>query len=116
MFGMSRKQTPSVGVRLIGEWRAEMARGEVRSAIHAIFNGDGSFSVRTKVTGGGEGKARTQVGRYRIETVDKTRFKLVTIDENGAPMGTSIRTFLDEDTMLNEMGQTQFRRVVRRPS
>lgn len=115
MFGMGKKHSPSVGVRLIGEWRAETARGEVKSAIHAIYNGDGSFSVRTRVTGGYETKPRTQVGRYRIETIDKSRFKLVTIDENGTPMGSSIRKFIDDNTMLNEMGQTRFQRVVRKP-
>ena len=113
MFGMGKKRAPSVGVLLIGEWRAETARGEVKSAIHAIYNGDGSFSVRTKVTGGGEGKPRTQVGRYRVETIDRSRFRIVTIDENGAPMGTSIRTFVDDNTMLNEMGRTTFQRVLR---
>lgn len=113
MFGMSKKRTPSLGVRLIGEWRAETARGEVKSAIHAIYNGDGSFSVRTKVTGGGEGKPRTQVGRYRIETIDRSRFRIITIDENGAPMGSSVRTFVDDNTMINEMGQTTFQRIIR---
>ncbi len=113
MFGIGKKHAPSVGVRLIGEWRAETARGEVKSAIQAIYNGDGSFSVRTKVTGGGEGKPRTQVGRYRVETLDKTRFRIITIDENGAPMGSSIRKFIDDNTMLNEMGQTTFQRVIR---
>lgn len=113
MFGIGKKRMPSVGVLLIGEWRAETVRGEVKSAIQAIYNGDGSFSVRTKVTGGGEGKPRTQVGRYRVETLDRSRFRIVTIDENGAPMGSSIRTFVDDNTMLNEMGQTTFQRVIR---
>lgn len=113
MFGMSKKRSPSLGVRLIGEWRAETERGEVKSAIHAIYNGDGSFSVRTKVTGGGESKPRTQVGRYRIETIDRSRFRIITIDENGAPMGSSIRTFIDDNTMINEMGNTTFQRVIR---
>ena len=113
MFGLGKKSAPSFGVRLIGEWRAETVRGEVTSAIRAIYNGDGSFSVRTQVTGASEGKPRTQVGRYRIEPIDRSKFRIVTIDENGSPLGSSTRTFIDDNTMLNEMGQTTFQRVLK---
>jgi hypothetical protein len=53
----------------------------------------------------------TQTGRYRIEAVDKTRFRLSTIDENGAPISTTVRTFVNRNTMVNEVGRITFHRV-----
>lgn len=111
MFGIGKKREPSVGLRLIGSWRAESKRGEATSLIQAVYHDDGSFAVRTSFGGAQEMQPRTQVGRYRVESIDKQRFRLVTIDENGAPLGSSVRRFLDEDTMLNEMGETRFKRV-----
>ena len=40
-----------------------------------------------------------------------TRFKLFTIDENGQPLSSTIRTFLDNNTMINEVGRITFHRV-----
>ena len=33
------------------------------------------------------------------------------IDENGQPLSTTIRSFVDNNTMLNEVGRITFRRV-----
>ncbi len=85
MFGKT-KAAPSFARTLVGEWRAETVSGEVTSAITAIFNEDGSFVIRNQMDVRG---ARTgpvmQAGRYRVEAVDRQRFRLHTIDENGAP-------------------------------
>jgi Mrp family chromosome partitioning ATPase len=43
--------------------------------------------------------------------VDKTRFRLSTIDENGAPISTTVRTFVNRNTMVNEVGRITFHRV-----
>ena len=37
--------------------------------------------------------------------------RLLTIDENGQPLSTTIRSFVDDNTMLNEVGRITFRRV-----
>ena len=46
-----------------------------------------------------------------IEALDKQRFKLFTIDENGQPLSTTVRSFVDKNTMLNEIGHITFKRV-----
>jgi hypothetical protein len=97
---------------LIGEWRAETVSGDVKGEITAIFYPDGAFMTRNRMeVRGVPADPVTQAGRYRVEAVDKTRFKLSTIDDNGAPISTTIRTFIDRNTMVNEVGRITFRRV-----
>lgn len=111
MFGKT-KAAPSFARTLVGEWRAETVSGEVTSAITAIFSEDGSFVVRNQmdVRGARTGPV-TQAGRYRVEPVDRQRFRLHTIDENGVPLTSTMRTLIDNDTMTNEVGRITFRRV-----
>ena len=116
MFGLgksSSKTAPKFGARLVGEWRAEAVRGDVVSHIFATFNGDGTFHIRTEVENGGHQPPRSQFGRYRVEAIDKERFRIITIDEFGSPTGSSVRRYIDENTMLNELGQITFQRVLR---
>jgi hypothetical protein len=112
MFGKP-KAAPSFARSLVGEWRAETASGEVTSAITAVYHEDGSFIVRNQldVRGAPAGPV-TQAGRYRVEPVDKQKFKLHTIDENGLPLTSTLRTFVDKDTMVNEVGRITFKRVI----
>lgn len=112
MFGKP-KAAPSFARSLVGEWRAETSSGEVTSTITAIFNEDGSFVVRNQMdVRGAHALPVTQAGRYRVEPIDKQKFKLHTIDENGVPLTSTLRTFVDKDTMVNEVGAITFRRVV----
>jgi hypothetical protein len=110
MFGKSR---PASFTRtLIGEWRADTLSGDVRGEITAIFNTDGTFTTRNKMeVRGVPADPITQTGRYRIEMLDKNRFKLFTIDENGSPVSVTTRTFVDKNTMVNEVGRITFRRI-----
>jgi hypothetical protein len=111
MFG---KPSPANFNRtLVGEWHADTASGEVRGEITAVFNNDGTFITCNKMEVRGiQTHPITQTGRYRIEAVDKQRFKLFTIDENGSPLSTTIRTFVDRNTMLNEVGRITFKRII----
>jgi hypothetical protein len=106
------KQKPaSLAHTLVGEWRAETLSGDVRGEITAIFNTDGSYQTRNRMEiRGVAAPAVTQTGRYRIEPIDKQRFKLSTIDDNGQPLSTTIRTFVDANTMINEVGRITFHR------
>jgi hypothetical protein len=98
---------------LVGEWRADTLSGDVRGEITAVFNADGSFTTRNRMdVRGVASDPITQVGRYRVEGIDKTRFRLFTIDENGSPVSTTIRTFIDHNTMMNDVGRITFRRVM----
>jgi hypothetical protein len=110
MFG---KPKPANFARtLVGEWHAATLSGDVRGEITAVFNSDGTFLTRNRMeVRGVPADPVTQTGRYRIETVDRQRFKLFTIDENGAPVSTTVRTFVDKNTMLNEVGRITFKRV-----
>lgn len=98
---------------LVGEWRADTLSGDVRGEITAVFAADGGFTTRNRMdVRGVASDPTTQVGRYRVEGIDKTRFKLFTIDENGALVSTTIRTFLDANTMVNDVGRITFKRVM----
>jgi hypothetical protein len=110
MFG---KPKPTSFTRfLVGEWRAETLSGDVKGQITAVFNTDGTYLTRNQMeVRGVPADPVTQTGRYRIEAVDKQRFKLFTIDENGAPLSTTIRHFPDRNTMINEVGRITFKRV-----
>jgi hypothetical protein len=110
MFG---KPKPANFTRtLVGEWRADTLSGDVRGEIVAVFNNDGTFVTRNRMeVRGVPADPVTQTGRYRIEPVDKQRFKLFTIDENGAPVSATTRTFVDKNTMVNEVGRITFKRV-----
>ena len=111
MFGKA-KTIDSISRRIIGEWRAEAASGHAHSVITATFYADATFFVRTELTGPGEtSRAISQAGRYRVEPIDKTRFRLFTVDEEGTPQPPSIRTFADENTMVTEVGRLTFSRV-----
>lgn len=111
MFGKP-KSGDSFLKTLIGDWRAETASGDVHSLIEATFNADGSFQTRTHIDIRGVPKPpSTQVGRFRLEAVDKQRFKLLAIDDNGAPLSTTVRAFINRDTMVNEVGRITFHRV-----
>lgn len=97
---------------LVGAWRAETLSGDVKGEILAWFNEDGSYLTRNRMEiRGVPAQPVTQTGRYRIEALDRTRFKLSTIDENGQPLSSTIRTFLDNDTMINDVGRITFHRV-----
>jgi hypothetical protein len=111
MFG---KPKPSNLTRtLVGEWRADTLSGEVKGEITAVFNTDGTFLTCNKMeVRGVAAPPVTQTGRYRVEPVDKHRFKLFTIDENGSPVSTTVRTFIDRNTMVNEVGRITFKRVL----
>ena len=79
MFG---KPKPTGFTRaLVGEWRADTLSGDVKGQITAIFNTDGTYLTRNQMeVRGVPADPVTQTGRYRIEAVDKQRFKLFTID------------------------------------
>jgi hypothetical protein len=114
MFFGKPKIVNNFARQLVGEWHADAHSGDITNDITAIFSEDGSFLTRNHV--GARGAAggalsHAQAGRYRVEPVDKLRFRLFLIDENGAPLSATVRTFLDADTMVNEVGQTTFRRV-----
>ncbi len=84
----------------------------MKGEITAVFNTDGSFMTRNKMEiRGVPASPVTQTGRYRIEPVDKQRFRLFTIDENGQPVSSTVRSFVDENTMVNEVGRITFHRV-----
>ncbi len=111
MFGSKPK--PTIFSRtLVGEWRADTSSGDVRGEITAVFNLDGSYLTRNQMEIRGiPADPVTQTGRYRIEAVDRQRFKLFTIDENGQPLSATVRTFVDRNTMVNEVGRITFKRV-----
>ena len=112
MFGKT-KPVVSITRTLCGEWRADTSSGDVRGAITAVFNTDGTFMTRNQMdVRGVPSDPITHVGRYRVEPIDKQRFKLFTVDENGQPASTTIRTFIDHNTMVNEIGRITFRRVL----
>jgi hypothetical protein len=112
MFFSSKPRSNSFSRTLVGEWRADTSSGDVKGEITAIFNADGSYLTRNQMEIRGiPTDPVTQAGRYRIEPVDKQRFKLFMIDENGQPLSTTIRSFVDNNTMLNEVGRITFRRV-----
>jgi hypothetical protein len=97
---------------LVGAWRADTHSGDVKGEILAYFNEDGSYLTRNQMEiRGVPAHPVTQTGRYRVEPLDRTRFKLFTIDENGQPLSTTIRTFIDNNTMINEVGRITFHRV-----
>ena len=97
---------------LVGAWRADTLSGDVKGEIIAWFNEDGSYLTRNRMEIRGiAAPPVTQAGRYRVEALDRTRFKLFTIDENGQPLSTTVRTFIDNDTMINEVGRITFHRV-----
>lgn len=107
------KPAPSFARQLVGEWKAETASGDVTSVITAVYGEDGSFLIRNQMgVRGAQSGPTTQAGRYRVEPIDKQKFKLHTIDENGSPLTSTLRTFLDKDTMVNEVGAITFKRVV----
>jgi hypothetical protein len=107
------KQKPaSLAHTLVGEWHAETLSGDVRGEITAVFNTDGSYQTRNRMEiRGVPAPPVTQTGRYRIEPIDKQRFKLFTIDDNGQPLSATVRTFVDSNTMINEVGRITFRRT-----
>ena len=112
MFFNGKPKTTSFTRTLVGEWRADTSSGDVKGEITAVFNTDGSYLTRNQMEIRGViADPVTQTGRYRIEAVDKQRFKLFTIDENGQPLSTTIRSFVDKNTMLNEVGRITFRRI-----
>jgi hypothetical protein len=111
MFGKPKSRV-DLAKRLIGEWHAEGASGQTHSAIVAVFHPDGTFITRTHVESPmATAQTVSQAGRYRVEQLDPHRFKLYTIDENGAPLSTSLRTFVDENTMVTELGPVTFVRA-----
>jgi hypothetical protein len=112
MFFNGKPKQATFSRTLVGEWRADTLSGDVKGEITAVFNTDGSYMTRNRMEIRGVPAAPvTQTGRYRIEPVDKLRFRLLTIDENGQPLSTTIRSFVDDNTMLNEVGRITFRRV-----
>ena len=112
MFFGGKPKLASFSRTLVGEWRADTLSGDVKGEITAIFNQDGSYMTRNRMEIRGVPAAPvTQTGRYRIEPVDKLRFRLFTLDENGQPVSNTIRSFPDDNTMLNEVGRITFKRV-----
>lgn len=114
-MGMFSKPKPvdMFSRRLVGEWRAETASssGQVSGVITAIFEATGVYLIRRELEGTEGANTVSQSGRFRVEPIDKTRFKLTLADEDGAPAYSSIRSFPDADTMLVEAGRTIFQRV-----
>lgn len=97
---------------LVGAWRADTLSGDVKGEILAWFREDGSYLTRNQMEiRGVPAPPVTQTGHYRVEPLDRTRFKLSTVDENGQLLSTTVRTFLDNDTMINEVGRITFHRV-----
>jgi len=97
---------------LVGEWRADTLSGDVKGEITAIYNTDGSYMTRNRMEiRGVQAPPVTQTGRYRVEPLDKQRFRLFTVDEDGHPVSATVRTFVDSNTMINEVGRITFRRV-----
>ena len=97
---------------LVGEWTADTLSGDVKGHIMSVFNTDGTYVTRNRMeVRGVPADPVTHTGRYRVEAVDKTRFKLFTIDENGQPVSATVRTFVDRNTMVNEVGRITFKRV-----
>ena len=97
---------------LIGAWRADTLSGDVKGEITVYFEADGSYLTRNQMEiRGVAAPPVTQTGRYRVEALDRARFKLFTLDENGQALSTTTRTFLDSDTMINEVGRITFRRI-----
>jgi len=97
---------------LVGAWRAETLSGEVKGEILAWFHEDGSYLTRNQMEIRGVSvQPVIQTGRYRLEPLDRTRFRLFTIDENGQALSTTVRTFVDNDTMINEVGRITFHRL-----
>jgi hypothetical protein len=97
---------------LVGEWKATTASGDVKGEITAVFSPDGTYLTRNQMEiRGVMANPVTQAGRYRIEALDKQRFRLFTMDENGHPVSATVRTFVDSNTMINEIGPITFRRV-----
>jgi len=112
MFFSNKPKPSNFSRTLVGEWRADTSSGDVKGEITAVFNTDGSYLTRNRMeVRGVPTDPVTQTGRYRIESVDKQRFKLFTIDENGQPLSTTIRSFVDRNTMLNEVCRITFKRV-----
>lgn len=112
MFFSARPKPAIFSRILVGEWRADTSSGDVRGEITAVFNSDGSYMTRNQMEiRGVRADPVTQTGRYRIEPIDKQRFKLFTIDENGQPLSATTRSFIDPNTMLNEVGRIIFRRI-----
>jgi hypothetical protein len=112
MFFNGKPKQAGFSRTLVGEWQADTLSGDVKGEITAVFNTDGSYLTRNRMEIRGVPAAPvTQTGRYRIEPVDKVRFRLLTIDENGQPVSTTIRSFVDDNTMLNEVGRITFHRV-----
>ncbi|HOY77759.1 MAG TPA: hypothetical protein PLN33_08125 [Hyphomonadaceae bacterium] len=112
MFFNAKPNPANFSRTLVGEWHADTSSGDVRGEITAIFNMDGSWLTRNQMEiRGVQADPVTQTGRYRVEAVDKQRFKLFTIDENGQPLSTTVRSFVDKNTMLNEVGRITFKRV-----
>lgn len=101
---------------LVGEWHADTLSGDVKGQITSVFNTDGTYVTRNRMEiRGVPTDPVTHTGRYRVEAVDKTQFRLFTIDENGAPVSNTIRTFVDRNTMVNEVGRITFKRVDQGP-
>jgi hypothetical protein len=110
LFGKPKPQNFSR--TLVGEWTADTLSGDVKGHITSIFYPDGAYVTRNEMQiRGVPADPVTHTGRYRVEPVDKTRFKLFTIDENGQPVSATVRTFVDRNTMINEVGRITFKRV-----
>jgi hypothetical protein len=45
--------------------------------------------------------------------MDKRQFRLFLTDEFGVPISSSVRWFVDPDTMMSDIGRTVFRRLSR---
>jgi hypothetical protein len=100
--------------RLEGSWRAHTVSGSASNLIEVTFNSGGDFLLRTRLNVRGEpGAPVTQVGRFRAEPMDKRQFRLFLTDEFGVPISSSVRWFVDPDTMMSDIGRTVFRRLSR---
>ncbi|MEZ5937712.1 MAG: hypothetical protein R3C52_05780 [Hyphomonadaceae bacterium] len=111
MFGKP-KPVDTFTRRLIGEWRAETSSGQVSGVIVAVFNPDGSFHTRSEVNGAeGPASHTSQAGRFRVDPIDRERFRLSLFDEEGSETYTSVRSFPDPTTMLTEVGRVKFTRT-----
>jgi hypothetical protein len=111
MFGLLSKPEGAPHRVLVGDWRAETHSGQVTSVIAATYAADGAFLIRTEISGTQTPPPpTTQAGRYRTQTIDKRRFKLHLLDDDGRVMSTSVRTIIDRNTMVSDLGKVTFHR------
>lgn len=112
MFFAKSTTSDELSRRLAGFWRATTVSGSASNLIEVRYHASGGFLLRTRLDVGGKpGSPVTQAGRFRAEPVDKRQFRLFLTDEFGGPISSSVRWFVDQDTMMSDIGRAVFRRL-----